>query len=123
MNTVLPIASIVLQLVYVVALLSSLVDISQVFQAGGQFESGDPAKAAGAISQAPTPLIISSAIGLVGVFLAWLALRVKGIRPRWFITAIKVLALTWLVFIPVGTIAGFFMLRWNRTETNAHAAT
>jgi len=122
-----------IQVVSVVSAAFQLVYVANLFEAGysvfrlvrdTSFASGgDPKMLAGAISQALMLLIIGAVVGLVGVALAWYVLRNKKSRPNWFVSASWSFALAWIVFVPIGTVVGFFMLRWRKTDSESQVVT
>ena len=107
-------ASTVIQLIYLLSLLGAITSSIELIQNDSLWSSGDPKMMAGAISAILMYLIIGAVIGFVGVFLAWLVLRDKKSRPSWFLPVSTFFAWTWMVFIPIGTVIGVFMLRWRR---------
>jgi hypothetical protein len=104
----------VIQLIYLMSLLGATAASIELIQNDSLWSSGDPKMMAGAISSILMYLIIGAVIGFVGVFLAWLVLRDKKGRPSWFLPVSTFFAWAWMVFIPIGTVIGVFMLRWCR---------
>ena len=117
MKSLIAVASSVLQLIYVLALLQAITSIIKYFQVQSLYGAGDPKLMAGAISTATIDFLLGALIGLIGVFLAWWVLRDKKQRPSWFLPISTFLAWTWMVFIPIGTIVGVMMLRWRKPES------
>jgi len=111
-----------IQLTYVWSLLGFIMSLIKLFQIESLNNSGDPKMMAGAISTIIMNLLIGAVIGFVGVLLAWLILRNKKERPSWFLPVSTFLAWTWMIFVPVGTVIGIFMLRWRRPESVENTA-
>ena len=111
-----------LQLLYVAGLFDLFYTLIVVLGGIAAGEFSDPKLAAGEISQATMTLIFLAIFGLVGAALAWYALRDKEKCPAWFISVSKLFAFAWLVFVPVGTIVGFFMFRWRKADSESFAA-
>ena len=109
-------ASTVLQLAYVLTLPEVATSVIKLIQVESLYSSGDPKMIAGAISTIIMDLLIGAAIGLVGVCLAWLVLRNRKERPSWFLPVSTFFAWMWMIFVPIGTVIGIFMLRWRRPE-------
>ena len=80
------------------------------------YGAGDPKVMAGGISAMIIDFAIGAAVGLVGVFIAWIVLRNKKDRPSWFLPVSTFFAWTWIIFIPIGTVVGFSMLKWRKRE-------
>ena len=116
-------ASTVIQLIYLLSLLGATASTIELIQNDSLWSSGDPKMMAGAISSILMYLIIGAVIGFVGVFLAWLVLRDKKSRPSWFLPVSTFFAWTWMVFVPIGTVIGVFMLRWRRPILVEESAT
>lgn len=114
MKSLIAAASTVTQLIYLLSLLGATVSSIELIQNDRLWSSGDPKLLAGAISSILMYLIIGAVIGFVGVFLSWLVLRDKKGRPSWFLPVSTFFAWTWMVFVPIGTVAGVLMLRWRR---------
>lgn len=117
-DLLIPVVSVVstaLQLVYVANLFEGLYSLILIFRDTSFASGGDPKMLAGEISQALMIIVIGAVVGLVGAALAWYVLRDKKSRPDWFVSASRSFAFAWLVFIPIGTIVGFFMFRWRKT--------
>lgn len=104
--------SAIFQLVYVFGLFVFLYSLFFLFRADGPFLAGDARMAAGEVSQALVTFVLRACIGLVGAGLGWYVLRHEQSAPTWFVRFSKSLAFVWLVFIPIGTVLGFFMFRW-----------
>ena len=100
------------QLIYVFGLFVFLYSIIFALRTDGPFFAGDAKMAAGEISQALVTFGLRATIGLIGAALAWYILRPRRPAPPWFIRTSKILAVAWLVFVPIGTLVGFFMFRW-----------
>jgi magnesium-transporting ATPase (P-type) len=111
---VVSVLSAALQLVYVANLFKGLYSLILIVRDTSFASGGDPKMLAGAISQALMVVIIGAVIGLVGAALAWYVLRRKESRPNWFVSASRTFAFAWMVFVPIGTIVGFLMLRWRK---------
>ena len=111
-----------IQLIYVLTLLGVITSVIKMFQAVMLNGSGDPKMMAGAISTTIMDLLVGAVIGFVGVFLAWLVLRNKKDRPSWFLPVSTFFAWTWIIFVPIGTVIGIFMLRWRRPELAEESA-
>ena len=105
-----------IQLIYVLSLLDVITSLIKLFQVESLYDFGDPKMMAGAISTIIMDLLVGAVIGFVGVFLAWLVLRNKKERPSWFLLVSTFFAWTWMIFVPIGTVIGIFMLRWRRPE-------
>jgi len=123
LTPVVSVASAALQLVYVANLFKGLYSIILLVRDTSFATGGDPKMLAGAISQVLMVINIGAVIGLVGVVLAWYVLRDKESRPDWFVSVSKSFAFTWMVFIPIGTVVGFFMLRWRKTDRASQEVT
>jgi hypothetical protein len=110
------------QFVYVLGLVSLVHTAILVFGPDGLYASGDPRLVAGMLSQSLITFGIATIIGFLGIFCAWYTLKINGVRPAWFTALNKVFAWAWAVFIPIGTVIAFVLLKWNKTDRNAHAA-
>ncbi len=114
MISIVSVVSAVLQLVYVANLFKGIYSIILYVRDTSFAGGGDPKMLAGAISQGLMIIIIGAVVGLLGVAISWYVLRDKESRPEWFVSASRSFAFAWMVFIPIGTIVGFFMLRWRK---------
>ncbi len=123
MTSVASVVSAALQLVFVTNLFKGLYSIILLVRDTSFAAGGDPKMLAGAISQALMVIIIGAAIGLFGVALAWYVLRDKESRPDWFVSVSRSFAFVWMVFIPIGTVVGFLMLRWRKTDRASQEVT
>lgn len=103
----------VFQLIYVARMFQAFYMIILIFRDTSFAEAGDPKMLAGAISQALMLWILGAIVGLIGAALGWYVLRDKESRPEWFVSASRSFAFAWMLFIPIGTLIGFFMLRWR----------
>ncbi len=121
--SVVSVASTAFQLVYVARMFQSFYAIISIFRDPSLTSSGDPKLLAGAISQALMLWILGAIVGLIGVALAWYVLQDKKSRPAWFVSASRSFAFAWMVFVPIGTIIGFLMLRWRKPAGDAQEAT
>ena len=65
-------------------------------------------------SQYLTEFVVLLVGGLLGAFLAWIALRKTNDRPQWFLRLSAVFGSLWLIVFPIGTAVGYCMLRWRR---------
>ncbi len=114
MISVVSLVSAALQLFYVTNLFVGLYSVMLVFRDDSLVSGGDPKMLDGAISQSLMTIVIGAVVGLVGAALAWYILRDKKSRPDWFVSASRTFAFAWMMFIPIGTTVGFFMLRWRK---------
>ena len=93
-----------------------------MLQVDSLYGEGDPKLVAGVISSAILSFSVDVLFGLVGALLAWVSLRESGNPPNWFRGVSRFFALFWFPLIPVGTILGFFMLKWARIGHNSAEA-
>lgn len=114
MKSLAPIASTLLQSVYVYGLLELVVTILRFEHIQALYSAGDPKLMAGFISSTILELGITVLIGLVGVGLAWASIRKFDECPPWFLSITKFFGWAWIIFIPVGTVIGVWMLRWQK---------
>lgn len=106
------VGSSILQSVYVVSLASNFITFQRA-DLSALYDSGDPEMLAGFISFLSLRLFLGAAIGLIGVLIAWIAIRRSSSPPSWFVTASGWFGLAWVVFFPVGTVIAAFMLQWR----------
>ena len=123
MKSLIAAASTAFQMIYVWSLLGFGASMFNMFQVGSLYDSGDPKLVSGAVSVIIMDLLIGVVAGFGGVLLAWLVLRQKSDRPSWFLPVSTFFAWAWIVFVPIGTVIGFFMLRWRRPESVGENAT
>jgi hypothetical protein len=57
--------------------------------------------------------------GLLGVLLTWVLLRKLNYRPMWFLFVTRFFAVTWLVFLPIGTVLAGLMFFWVSASKNS----
>ena len=117
--SVVSIVSSIFQLVYVVRMFQAFYMIILIFRDTSLAKTGDPKILAGVISQALMLWVLGAIVGLFGAALGWYVLRDKESRPEWFVSASRSFAFAWMLFIPIGTVVGFFMLRWRDVSRQA----
>jgi hypothetical protein len=77
------------------------------------YDSGDPKLMAGFISSLVLRQILGASIGLVGVLVAWIAIRRSDPPPSWFLSASGLFGFAWVFFFPIGTVVAAYMLEWR----------
>ena len=115
MKQFMAVVSTLLQFDYVLNLLAAITQWFKIWQISALYGADDPQMMASAISESFIGLLIGAAVGLIGVFLAWLVLRDKDARPLWFVRLSGFFAWAWMVFLPIGTVVGALMLRWRKS--------
>ena len=106
------IGSSIFQSVYVVSLASNVVTLLRT-DLDSLYDSGDPKLMAGFISSLVLRQVIGASIGLVGVLVAWIAIRRFSPPPSWFVSASGLFGLAWVIFFPIGTVVAAYMLQWR----------
>lgn len=109
------IGSSIFQFVYVVSLASNVVTLMRT-DWDSLYDSGDPESMAGFVSSLLLRQVIGASIGLVGVLVAWIAIRRFSPPPSWFVAASGLFGFAWAVFFPIGTIVAVYMLQWRINE-------
>jgi len=106
------VGSSVLQSVYVFSVASNAFTLLRT-DLDSLYDSGDPKLMAGFVSSLVLRQVIGASIGLVGVLVAWIAIRRSGQPPSWFLSASGLFGLAWVIFFPIGTIVAAYMLQWR----------
>ena len=106
------IGSSILQSVYVLSLASNIVVLWRT-DLDSLYDSGDPELMAGFISSLVLRQIIGAFIGLVGVLVAWIAIRRSDSPPSWFLSASGLFGFAWVFFVPIGWVVAGYMLQWR----------
>ena len=107
---VLAIVGVLLLYALPIGLISTIYEISQVFEFISLYGNGDPKIMKEGISQALVPTVLGLLFGIWGVPILCVAIWGCRYRRPWLYHVIKIYALFMLLVFPVGTVIGIVTL-------------